>query len=1211
MKKQMIRVISLALFAALVLGLFGGVPALTTTAASAEADANVGVLKNPGFEEIDSETGLPKYWSALGETNWSVVDSSVADCVFEGKKAVKMFWPETETGYSTGIVSDYIPIKGDNVYEISVMGKDIVTTSRSFQVGVFYHDADKKQLMSKYTTGPVTGEWNYIDMHMTAPADAAYARVYIVCGAARGEAYIDKVTFAEANQYHNTTPTMYDGKWELNYNEYPRLYFSKDGLAKIKEFTKSEEICAYGYSGAATLKELVEKADKYLEYNTMDINHNGKTLTYELSPVLKDPTARPEYEVAPPNYSSAYPYLTATTTELLDRTRLFAMAYAVTGDVKYGERAKQYALDMCDWEYWVGYYMTVVVGGHAEHSEQSTGYIVDAVMVVYDMCNDLLSAQDKAKMEKALIEKGLEAEYHDCWPRMNRMRDMDHATGLILAALTIANENNIDQLKKYLDMGVTYINWRLDHFMYSGINEGEMYDSLAVDDIIVTLDMLERMTGLTGFMDHPYVDQLEERIAYGFEHVKGTMPAYSDSEPKSYFPTSAAVFAQRGNKMIANYIVKSGLLDSAMDKLIYHTDKTLEEFEMPSDREGNVGYVSAHGFGTLRTGWGAMDTVLVVRANASEESHNHYESNSIQLAFNGNWLLTDTAYQDLTYGDFTTWQIKYTNSTIFVDGKPQVNKGHASLEQVFDSHLYGYLIGDAAEAYGMEDKQAVLNKFDRHMIMLNHDENPYYVIIDDLDSNKDRNFGWNFYTNGWDRLEIDGVNVEKGSSGSGNHVAIAKTGAILHSYFVGKSEVTSKEVTYKDYGPTLLIESEKAKNHQFMNVLSVEQSAGGQWTTVFQHLRPEGETRTTITERIEEGQISWVSTRENETSTTTLNVAIGAPMIMFRAGNPGDWISFPIKAEESCEYTVTLTGGKTTGYKGLWDLYIDDTLIYKDWNPNKESGGNELVAIELGKITLEQGNHTFKAVLASTPNTAYQGTFFGLGSLVLDNGKGLGEGKIKVVESYDEGDLLGATINYGTALNDIVLFNRGTGSIAGGKLATNGQQASVLGASETAVNEGYAVTNGTSLKYGDQVLVNANGAVSLAVDFTLAKDGKAEEGFDAAKPVIYISSKADAARTASVYIGIDAGYTATVDGEAVAVTYANGMLTLNVPEGEHEIVVTGDTTVAPGPAPAPEGGEDQPDPTGDSTAIVGMIAVMILAATTMVTLVVSSKKRAF
>ena len=95
----------------------------------------------------------------------------------------------------------------------------------------------------------------------------------------------------------------------------------------------------------------------------MIISHKGIQLTYQMYPKLEDYSARPEYETPPEGFSGAYPYTTAVSQRVVARTQTLALAYAITGEEKYGERAVQYALDICDFEYWVGYYANVVEGG--------------------------------------------------------------------------------------------------------------------------------------------------------------------------------------------------------------------------------------------------------------------------------------------------------------------------------------------------------------------------------------------------------------------------------------------------------------------------------------------------------------------------------------------------------------------------------------------------------------------------------------------------------------------------------------------------------------------------------------------------------------------------------------------------------------------------------------------------------------------------------
>lgn len=1119
-----------------------------------------GVVWNPSFEEINKNSGLPEYWGTWGTMSISTVDANVTpDDVYDGRYALKISVPATMDG-THGAICDPFPVEAGKTYRLSLYVKEDYTEGRGFQTYIGYYDAGGARLAAFYTTTPATGEWNYHDVSGTAPDGTAYARIYMVSGAGKGNVCFDKLTLTEEGS-GELMPQEFDGDWDIVYDEYPRLNFDQERLEEIQKFTKSKSVCAYGYAGTVTMKSLLKTADSYLEETSMIVAHKELDLEYPLYPVLEDPTCRPEHEKSPTGFGPGYPYMTAVGQRLVSRCQTLALAYALTGEVKYGERARQYALDICNFEYWVGYWQTVVAEGSDELSSQTTGYMVDCVIAVYDMCQDLLSEADKAKMEEQLIEKGLEAMYHDCWARMIRNRDMDHATGLILIPCVIMNEDNVDQLKKYLDLGMSYINWRLNFMYKSGVNEGHMYDSLAIDDIVKTLVTLERVTGFEGPMDHPFIEELRTLILGFFDPVNGTLPAYSDSDFAShYYPYSAAIFSQQGDELATYYLAVGGALSSDYDKLIWFTDIALAELETPDEREGNVNYVGCQGFGSLRTGWGILDSMLTILGNGSEQEHNHYDQNSILLAFNGLWVLSDSEYKDNSYSDLTTYQMKYTNSTIFVDGKPQVRKGQGSLEKVFDTHVYGYLMGSAPAAYGMEDKQAVLNKFDRHVIMMNHDSQPYYVIIDDLDSNKERNFGWNFYTSGWDRIEIDGNNVEEGTPTTGNRLTLSRLGNTLHSYFVG-GKVTSKETYYAGYGPTLLMESEKAQNYQFMNVLSVQKGSGSQVSTLFEHMMV-GESSTNPKNE-EEGQINWSTRRSDTTKNSVLSVTIGSPLVMFRAGEVGDWISFPFNVPATKEYGVTIDVGQTMEYDGTWNLYLDDQLI-EIFKPHGPLG---VITIDAGKMTLEAGTHTVKVVMSGTNATAFAGTICSIGGITLDTGESMGEGTVKVTEEYNEGDLLGATITYGPVLKDVVLFNRGTSEISGGGLTTNGQQASVIGVNGTEIAEGYAVTKGTSLKYGDVVLMTADGPVSIAMDYTMAKypvknddtedPVEIHEDFDIEVPVYYVSSKADAATKVTLNVGIHAPYTVYVGEEVLESIHEGDMLTFTVPAGENQITIIG------------------------------------------------------
>ena len=499
--------------------LFYGMPKL-------ELPGKMGVISNPGFEELDA-SGNPVDWAPQGQKVFSIVDAKKnPDDVYEGRYALKLTVPK-DLASTHGVRSELIPIQPGVTYKLSLYAKEGEVGGRGWQLYIDYLDKTGARAAAFYSTTTVTGEWNYCDVIGAAPDNAVCARILIVSGAQKGTVCVDKLELTAMGDDSNA-PVQFKGDWSIADADHPRVYFNQERLAEIQRFSKSKATSAYGYAGTVTLRSLLTEADNRLKETKMVISHKGMELEYPMTPKLKDPTCRKEYEVSPEGFAPGYPYMTAVGQNIRNRMEALTLAYAITGEKKYGERAVQYALDICDWKYWVGYFQTVQEGS-GELSSQVTGDLTDSVVMAYDMCYDLLTKAEREKIRETIIEKALEAMYHDCWPRMIRGRDMDHATCMLTAACAIMTKDNMDELKKYMDMGMTYVNWRLNHFMYSGVNEGHMYDSLAIDDIVVTLDVVERCTGYSGPWEHPYMEELAERVLAFFDPVNGTLPAYSDS----------------------------------------------------------------------------------------------------------------------------------------------------------------------------------------------------------------------------------------------------------------------------------------------------------------------------------------------------------------------------------------------------------------------------------------------------------------------------------------------------------------------------------------------------------------------------------------------------------------------------------------------------------------------------------------------------------
>jgi hypothetical protein len=109
----------------------------------------------------------------------------------------------------------------------------------------------------------------------------------------------------------------------------------------------------------------------------------------------------------PPNVASGpYPYWTAVGSNLQTRLETLALAYVVSGDAAYGNKAKQYALALADWDVWSDPAYPCI-GGGSGFSCLDSSYITRGVAAVYDMVYDLLTPAERDKLLDAMYEKGI------------------------------------------------------------------------------------------------------------------------------------------------------------------------------------------------------------------------------------------------------------------------------------------------------------------------------------------------------------------------------------------------------------------------------------------------------------------------------------------------------------------------------------------------------------------------------------------------------------------------------------------------------------------------------------------------------------------------------------------------------------------------------------------------------------------------------------
>ena len=223
--------------------------------------------------------------------------------------------------------------------------------------------------------------------------------------------------------------------------------------------------------------------------------------------------------------------------------------------------------------------------------------------------------------------------------------------------------------------------------------------------------------------------------------------------------------------------------------------------------------------------------------------------------------------------------------------------------------------------------------------------------------------------------------------------------------------------------------------------------------------------------------------------------------------------------------------------------------------------------IEFQNLKLEAGVHdvTIQVVGKGQSKDYIDGYYLiNAGGLILDDVNASTEGKstaVTVAETYDTAGVLGALINYADDLQDLVMFNRASGTAIAGKLSCNGKQAAVLGLQNGKITEGFAATAATSLRYGTSELFHATRAVDVVAD---------QEGW-------HIRSSYD--QTVKLGVQQDGTYKITVNGRQMTVESVNGMISVTLEKGETNVQV-----LSMNPAPIEPTQPTEPDSTEpDST----------------------------
>lgn len=706
---RLLRFTAAVLLLALGLGVFSAV-AVSDTVFSEDFEGSFSVCPS-GWQVLAGEVSRTTDHAAGGSASVMIRDASAKS--------------------SASLISPSVRLTAGVYYRITV---DVMNLSGNGSVFVYIYGKNGQQTDSVSTTVTETGKWTTAELTVCLPDTADSIRILLYSGMAnKGETCYDNVsvTRSDGDSEQQIHP------FEQLVTDHPRLFFTAEEAENLKTVAGSTEQGLAGYSGKETADALLADAAALLNQSSFSVTYYGNTTVN-----FAIPFAERHFSAAPAGFGSGnYPYWQEMGNKMKDMMQTLALAYTLTGDARYGDRAVKLALSLAEWSTWTEY-PTV------NRTSLETGYFVTGTATVLDLCHDRLTDAQRGQLAAALETKGLKPLFNDLSAFTDHNYYVNKAAALMTGSLVLLGDN--PNAPKYLSRAYDFASWYLDRRAESEGQEGLSYTSYAMDLLFGALDQLARVTGNDTLMGHGYPESLIRWVVAVSESKNGYAPPISDSYLNTCFFVTASVMRKNDVSALAGWYLSSRSQESVPNFTKLVCFRPAGETETPdaySARTGidlRAGVAEAAGWGYLRTGWGQDGMLLVAVGNNSQQGHSHYDQNSFVLSLDGEWILSDPGYQDYGAGARRDYTLAWGHSTVTVDGSTQSVKGGGEMRAVLNGTDYAVLVSDAAGAY----TDPALTRACRTYLMIRSGDRAYFVLADDLASDGEHSYAWNLNAGG-------------------------------------------------------------------------------------------------------------------------------------------------------------------------------------------------------------------------------------------------------------------------------------------------------------------------------------------------------------------------------------------------------------------------------------------------------------------------------
>ncbi|RJP32625.1 MAG: DUF4962 domain-containing protein [Candidatus Omnitrophota bacterium] len=459
-------------------------------------------------------------------------------------------------------------------------------------------------------------------------------------------------------------------------------------------------------------------------------------------------------------------------TEAVDHAANLAMAFLLTGEERYGKRAREWILAVVSWP----------ADGTTcyRYNDECAMPILSRISRAYTWAYYALSEQDREKIIATMAKRGEEVFLHLYERSRHTVRPYESHNNRawhFLGETAIAFMNDIPRAKLWLWYAMdiffnVYPVWSDDD---GGWHEGVAYWNSYMRRITWWLEIMRIGFGIDGYQK-PFFNQT------------GDFPFYLNppGTARAGFGDGSDVHDARINAPLMRFLArKMGRTDWMWyasksspellpDKPTYE-DLFLAMFpdvpvEIPMEKPQSkifhgVGIASLHSNLLIPE----KDVHFLFKSSPfGTQSHGFNAQNSFELTVHGSPILIWSGHRDW-HGSphHVNWMWEtFSDNSITVNGEGQQRKHHLSaagnIVCEYLSDVIDYVAGDASAAY--EDR---INKFVRHVLFIKPDT---FILVDDLEAPEPSTFQFHLHSN--ERFQAENQ-YEITATGGANGVRIA------------------------------------------------------------------------------------------------------------------------------------------------------------------------------------------------------------------------------------------------------------------------------------------------------------------------------------------------------------------------------------------------------------------------------------------------------